>query len=56
MTHIKKPAKTCDQCGKGIRGQAIHVVPPAFAIALGIDYPRTYHPDCAQLAGIEADA
>lgn len=44
----------CYHCGRRIRGQVMHVVPPLIAIHCG-DFPKAYHPVCYERAEAEAE-
>ena len=45
---------SCYECGKAIKGKAVHIVPSNLAISLGKDFPRSYHPACYRKLGREA--
>jgi hypothetical protein len=44
----------CYECGKAIKGKAVHIVPSNLAISLGRDFPRSYHSACYAKLGREA--
>jgi len=48
-------AVSCYECGKAIKGKAVHVVPSNLSISLGTDFPRSYHPACYRKLGKEAE-
>lgn len=45
---------TCYRCAKVIKGKRVHTNPPVLHIKLGIDFPKTFHPICYQIAENEA--
>jgi hypothetical protein len=40
---------TCFRCAKGIKGNAVMTNPPIYAIKLGVDFVKAYHPKCYEL-------
>lgn len=55
MPKTLHPPFACYHCGKVIRGTVVHHVPPNYLIALGLDFPRAYHPKCKEAENAAAD-
>lgn len=41
-----KNAYACYKCGKQIKGQVLHYVPPTLHTRLGVDFQKAFHPSC----------
>jgi len=42
----REPITCCYACGKVIKGEAVRTVPPIYMERLGIDFPKSWHPNC----------
>jgi hypothetical protein len=40
--------KTCSRCGRVIKGETIHYVPPLYLVRMGLDAEKAFHPVCYQ--------